>query len=86
MALKSKVNAALGHNQEGGPADVASFRRIEGIDIRPISSDIPNVTFIQADFMEPLKAILVEYCDSGRGSIIRTAPIYGVMGADLRGT
>lgn len=84
MALKSKVNAALGRNQEGGLTDVALFRRIEGIDIRPLSSDIPNVTLIQADFMEPLRAILVEYCDSGRESIIRTAPIYGVMGPDQR--
>jgi hypothetical protein len=41
----------VGSRLDGFVAHVASFRHIEVFDIRPISADIPGVTFIQADIM-----------------------------------
>jgi hypothetical protein len=49
---------------DGFVAHVASFRPIEVVDLRPLPSDIANVTFIQADMMAPLPGALVDYCDS----------------------
>ncbi len=53
----------IGSRIDGFVAHVASFREIEVFDIRPITSDIPNVIFKQADLMHPSK-VLIEYCDS----------------------
>jgi hypothetical protein len=41
----------IGSRVDGLVAHVASFRKIEGFDIRPISVDIPGVKFKQADLM-----------------------------------
>jgi SAM-dependent methyltransferase len=54
----------VGSRVDGFIAHVASFRPIEVIDIRPLSSHIPNVKFLQADFMSPIHNDLVDYCDS----------------------
>jgi len=54
----------VGSRIDGFVAHVAAFRAIEVIDIRPLPSNIPNVTFKQADFMEPVQESLLEYCDS----------------------
>lgn len=54
----------IGSRVDGFVAHVASFRSIEIIDIRPLTSHIPNVKFMQADLMTPIGADLVEYCDS----------------------
>lgn len=54
----------VGSRVDGFVAHVASFRPIEIIDIRPLSSQIPNVQFMQADLMVPIKGDLIEYCDS----------------------
>jgi SAM-dependent methyltransferase len=58
------IHVDVGSRVDGFVAHVASFRPIEVIDIRPLSSDIPNVKFMQADLMAPIKDDLVEYCDS----------------------
>lgn len=47
----------------GFVAHVASFREIEVFDVRPISTQIPGVTFKQADLMQPV-AGMANYCDS----------------------
>ena len=47
----------------GFVAHLASFREIEVFDVRPISTQIPGVTFKQADLMQPL-AGMTDYCDS----------------------
>ena len=58
------IHVDVGSRVDGFVAHVASFRPIEVIDIRPLSSDIPNVTFTQDDMMAPIREDLVEYCDS----------------------
>ena len=47
----------------GFVAHVASFREIEVFDVRPISTQIPGVTFKQADLMQPVAGV-ADYCDS----------------------
>jgi SAM-dependent methyltransferase len=59
-----KIHVDIGSRIDGFVTHVASYRPIEVIDIRPLSNQIPNVTFIQADFMARLPESLVEYCDS----------------------
>ena len=54
----------VGSRIDGFVAHVASFRKIEVVDIRPLPQTIPNVTFRQADFMKPLPDDLHECCDS----------------------
>lgn len=54
----------VGSRIDGFVAHVAAFRAIEVIDIRPLRSNIPNVTFKQADMMAPIQESLHEYCDS----------------------
>jgi len=54
----------VGSRVDGFVAHVAAFRCIEVMDVRPLGASIPNVTFIEADFMRPLPDSLVECCDS----------------------
>lgn len=54
----------VGSRVDGFVAHVASFRKIEVIDIRALDSDIPNVSFVQGDFMSDLSAHLKNCCDS----------------------
>lgn len=58
------LHVDVGSRLDGFVAHVASFRPIEVIDIRPLSNQIANVQFLQADFMAPLDDRLREYCDS----------------------
>lgn len=53
----------IGSRVDGFVAHVASFREIEVLDIRPITTEVPGVTFKQADLMSPL-GNLKGYCDS----------------------
>lgn len=53
----------LGSRIDGFVAHVASFRKIEVFDIRPIVSKIDNIIFTQADLMQ-LPSYLIESCDS----------------------
>lgn len=53
----------IGSRIDGFVAHVASFRDIEVLDIRPISSVVPGVTFKQADLTD-LSEPSVSYCDS----------------------
>jgi SAM-dependent methyltransferase len=54
----------VGSRVDGFVAHVASFRTIKVIDIRLLESTIKNISFIQHDFMAPLKNELMESCDS----------------------
>ncbi len=53
----------IGSRVDGFVAHVASFRKIEVFDVRPISTQIPNIVFKQADFLKPLGG-KKDYCDS----------------------
>ena len=54
----------VGSRVDGFVAHVASFRDLEVIDIRPLSDDIPHVTFLQADMMDELPPKFFGCCDS----------------------
>jgi len=54
----------VGSRVDGFVTHVASFREIRVIDVRPQSATVPNVDFVQADFMQTLPDALVECCDS----------------------
>ncbi len=54
----------IGSRMDGFVAHVASFRKIEIIDIRPISNTIPNIRFMQADLISPIDEKIENYCDS----------------------
>lgn len=53
----------IGSRIDGFVAHVAIFRSLEVMDIRPLNSDIPNVSFVQADLMQANEKIY-DYCDS----------------------
>ena len=53
----------IGSRVDGFVAHVASFRKIEVFDVRPISTPIPGVSFRQADLMQPVEG-MTGYCDS----------------------
>jgi len=53
----------IGSRIDGLVAHVASFREIEVLDIRALTSAIPNIRFRCADLMAPDFA-LIDYCDS----------------------
>lgn len=53
----------VGSRIDGFIAHLASFREVEVLDIRPLQSKIPGVTFKQADLMETLPEF-ENYCDS----------------------
>lgn len=54
----------IGSRIDGFVAHVASYRKIEVIDIRALSSTLPNIKFVQADMMNPINDKLKDYCDS----------------------
>ncbi len=66
----------VGSRVDGFVAHVAAFRSIEVIDIRPLTSKIPNVSFTEADFMKPLPDHLTGYCDSA--SSLHTMEHFGL--------
>lgn len=53
----------IGSRTDGFVAHVASFRKIEIIDIRIQESSVKNISFKQANLME-LPADMIDYCDS----------------------
>jgi hypothetical protein len=53
----------VGSRVDGFVAHVATFRPIEVLDIRPLTTNIPNIVFRQCDLMN-LPSDLVGYCDS----------------------
>jgi SAM-dependent methyltransferase len=68
IARKIFANSPIKHVDIGSRIDgfvtqVSIFREIEVVDIRPLTSNIPNVRFIQADLMEE-EFKLVNYTDS----------------------
>lgn len=63
FSAKPEKHVDIGSRVDGFVAHVASFREIEVLDIRPISANIPSVTFKQADMMNPAEG-LIDYCDS----------------------
>lgn len=71
-AAKPKRHVDVGSRTDGFVAHVASFREIEVFDVRPITTEIPGVTFRQADLMDTAamaawqdgNAGEARYCDS----------------------
>jgi hypothetical protein len=53
----------IGSRVDGFVAHVSSFREIEVLDVRPITTEIPGVIFKQADLMNPIQEMEL-YCDS----------------------
>ena len=53
----------VGSRVDGFVAHVASFREIEVLDVRSITTQVPGVTFMQADLMKPASG-MAGYCDS----------------------
>jgi hypothetical protein len=64
FANNPTTHADIGSRVDGFVGHVASFRKIKVLDIRPLSSVIPNIEFIQADLMRPLRKDLIGQCDS----------------------
>lgn len=62
--LNPRHHFDIGSRIDGFVAHVASFRKIEILDIRPVTSQIPNVTFRQGDLMKGLPPELNGVCDS----------------------
>jgi hypothetical protein len=60
---KPERHVDIGSRVDGFVAHVASFREIEVFDVRLISTQIPGVTFRQADLMQPVTG-MADYCDS----------------------
>lgn len=60
---KPEKHLDIGSRTDGFVAHVASYRDIELIDIRPIKSNVKNISFRQANLME-LPSDLIGYCDS----------------------
>jgi SAM-dependent methyltransferase len=54
----------VGSRIDGFVAHVASFRRIDVLDVRPLNSLVPNVRFMQCDVMGAIPAPFLECCDS----------------------
>lgn len=55
FSANPKRHLDIGSRVDGFVAHVASFREIDVLDVRPITAQIPGVTFKQADLMRPLK-------------------------------
>jgi SAM-dependent methyltransferase len=53
----------VGSRVDGFVAHVASFREIEVLDVRSITTQVPGVTFMQADLLQPVSG-MAGYCDS----------------------
>lgn len=64
FARNPKLHVDVGSRIDGFVAHVASFRPIRVLDIRDMTSTIPNVSFAQCDMMGELPASLAASCDS----------------------
>ena len=58
------VHVDVGSRIDGLITHIASFRKIEVFDIRPLTTPLPNVTFTQADLSATLNEKLQNYTDS----------------------
>lgn len=54
----------VGSRIDGFVAHLAVFRTVNVLDIRPVTSSVRNIRFVQVDFMGDLPSHLVECCDS----------------------
>jgi len=54
----------VGSRVDGFVAHVAAFRKINVLDIRKMTANIPNISFIQCDIMGDLPEALIDSCDS----------------------
>lgn len=54
----------IGSRVDGFVAHVASYRKIDVLDVRPLEVDIKNITFRQCDVMNPLDETLIGSTDS----------------------
>ncbi len=63
FAAKPEKHVDIGSRVDGFVAHVASFRQVEVLDIRPITTSIPGIKFKQADLMNSA-AEMTDYCDS----------------------
>lgn len=63
FAAKPEKHVDVGSRVDGFVGHVASFREIEVFDIRPITSQIPGITFKQADLLKSVDG-MDGYCDS----------------------
>ena len=61
---KPDLHIDVGSRIDGFVAHVASFRHIQILDIRSLEANIKNISFIQQDFMSPVKDEMIESCDS----------------------
>lgn len=59
-----KLHVDVGSRVDGFVAHVAAFRKINVLDIRKMTANIPNISFTQCDFMDNLPEALVGSCDS----------------------
>ena len=65
-AAKPDKHVDIGSRVDGFVAHVASYREIEVLDVRPVSTSVPGVVFRQADLMNPasMPTSSEGYCDS----------------------
>ena len=63
FANNPELHVDIGSRIDGFVAHVASYRNIEVFDIRPLQANIPNITFIQKNLLEPDHG-MTNYCDS----------------------
>jgi hypothetical protein len=63
FAREPQKHVDVGSRVDGFVAHVASFREIEVFDYRPLSAQIPNIGFRQADLLS-IHHELFNYCDS----------------------
>jgi Caenorhabditis protein of unknown function, DUF268 len=63
-AASPEQHIDVGSRIDGFVAHLAVFRAVTVLDVRPLRSTIPNVTFIQCDLMAELSADLVAAADS----------------------
>lgn len=54
----------VGSRIDGLIAHIATFRKVEVIDVRPVNSKVKNISFIQADMSAVLNSELENICDS----------------------
>ena len=64
FSRKPELHVDIGSRVDGLVAHIASFRKIEVFDVRPLTDKIPNVEFRQADLMGALPGAFRGYCDS----------------------
>jgi len=61
--LAPEKHVDIGSRVDGFVSQVASYRNVEVFDIRPLTTEIRNIKFLQADIMEENFSVK-EYCDS----------------------